>query len=283
MAMSRVSQYNTYRRAKVVADNKLCFSCFKGNHAFRQCPQPRKCNKDDCSSSHNTLLHGAERVFQPRTTPKTSRNQVTSSCSSATPNSQTGESSVVCSVTDMKGLLQITEVEVHTGTNSAKVLALCDSACSHSWISEKLATKLNLKGLPTKLTVHGINSQQVVDTEIVELKLTPVHSGGSCSAFNVKPYVRKTLHVGNDVIDADSLKTIYPHLEPIALKTYSYGDVEMILGQDVFHSTRPLEYFESDRKKFSNCRSNTVGLGFEWTFAFDFRTRFDVLQSCDPK
>ena len=195
-------------RAKVVAENKLCFSCFKGNHSFRQCPQPRKCNRDDCSSSHNTLLHGAERVFQPRTTPKTSRNQVTSSCSSTTPNSQTGESSGVCSVTDMKGLLQITEVVVHTGTNSTKVLALCDSACSHSWISEKLATKLNLKGLPTKLTVHGINSQQVVDTEIVELKLTPVHSGGSCSAFNVKPYVRKTLHVGNDVIDVDNLKTI---------------------------------------------------------------------------
>ena len=148
----------------------------------------------------------------------------------------------------MKGLLQTTEVEVHTGTNSTKVLALCDSACSHSWISEKLATKPNLKGLPTKLKVHGINSQQVIDTEIVELKLTPVHSGGSCYAFSVKPYVRKTLHVGNDVIDVDYLKTIYPHLEPIALKTYCYGDVEMILGQDVFHSIRPLEYFESDRK-----------------------------------
>ena len=26
-------------RAKVVAENKLCFSCFKGNHSFRQCPQ----------------------------------------------------------------------------------------------------------------------------------------------------------------------------------------------------------------------------------------------------
>ena len=75
----------------------------------------------------------------------------------------------------MKGLLQITEVEVHTGTNSTKVLVLCESPCSHSWVSENLATKLNLKGLPTKLTVHGINSQQVVDTEIVELKLTPVH------------------------------------------------------------------------------------------------------------
>ena len=235
-------------RAKEFAENKFCFSCFKGNHSFRQGPQPRKCKKDDCSRSHNTLIHGAEKLFQPRTTPKPSRNQVTISCSSATPNSQTGESSGVFSVTDMKGLLQITEGEVHTGTNSTKVLALCDSACSHSRISENLASKLNLKGLPTKLTVHGINSQQVVDTEIDELKLTPVHSGGSCSTFDVKHYVRKTLHVGNDVIDEDYLKSLYHHLEPSALKTYSYGDVEMILGQDVIPSIRPLEYFESDQK-----------------------------------
>ena len=142
MAMSCVSQKTPTERAKVVAENKLCFSCLKRNHSFRQCPQPRKCNKNNCSSSHNTLLHGSEQVFQPRTTLKTSRNQVTSFCSSTTPNSQTGENSGVCSVTDMKRLLQITEFEVHTGTDFAKVLALCEFACSHSRISENLATKL---------------------------------------------------------------------------------------------------------------------------------------------
>ena len=208
-------------RAKIVAENKLCFSCLKGNHSFRQCAQPRKCNKDGCNSSHNTLLHGAERVFQPKTTPKSSSNQATGSRNLKTTVNKAGESSEVCCVIYVKGLLQITEVEVHTSTTSAKVLALCDSACSHSWISEDLATKLNVKGLPTKLTVHGINSQQVVDTQIVELKLTPVHSGGSCSTFDVKPYVRKNLHVGNDVIDVDQLKQQYPHLEPVALSKYT--------------------------------------------------------------
>ena len=234
-------------RAKTGAENKLCFSCLKGNHSFGQCPQPRKCNKDGCNSSHNTLLHGAERVFHPKTTTKPSSNLATGSRSPTTTVNKTGESSGACSVSDVKGLLQIPEVEVHTSNTSVKVLALCDSACSHSWIAEDLlAAKLNVKGLPTKQTVHGINSQQVVDTQIVELKLTPVHSGGSCSTFDVKPYVRKNLHVGNDVIDVDQLKQQYPHSEPVALSKYSYGDVEMILGQDVFDSIRPLEYFESD-------------------------------------
>ena len=235
-------------RARVAADNKLCFSCLKGNHPFRQCPAPRKCSKDGCSSSHNTLIHGADRVFPDKRSPKPTNNQATASQSLNVTETKTGESSGVCSVTDVKGLLQIVEVEVHTTNTSLRVLALCDSACSHSWVSENLATKLDLKGSPTKLTVHGINSQQEIDTQIVELKLTPVHSGGACSTFEVKPYVRRTLHVGNDIINVDHLKKQYPHLEPIALSKYNYGDVEMILGQDVFHLIRPLEYFEADRK-----------------------------------
>ena len=215
--------------AKIVAENKHCFSSLKGNHSFRQCPQPRKCNKDGCNSSHNTLLHGAERVFQPRTTPKPSTNQATGSRSPKITVNKAGENSGVCSVRDVKGLLQITEVEVHTPTTSVKVLALCNSACSHSWISEDLATKLNIKGLPTKLTVLGINSQQIIDIRIVELKLTLVHSSGSCSTFDVKTYVRKNLHVGNDVIDVDQLKQQYPHCStfttvPVALSKYSYGE-----------------------------------------------------------
>ena len=61
------------------------------------------------------------------------------------------------------------------------------------------------------------------------------------------PYVKEELNVGTEVIDVESLKVLYPHLEPIPLK-YSYGDVEMVLSQDVFHCIRPLEYFETDRK-----------------------------------
>ena len=163
-------------------------------------------------------------------------------------NDQVAESSGMPSVVDVKGLLQTTEVELHSSEQSERVLALCDFACSYSWISSRLADKLNAKGTPTKLTVHGINCHQVVNTQMVELKLTPVHSGGSCSSFTIKPYVRDDLQVGTDVIDVESLKTMYPHLEPIPLKKYSYADVDMILGQDVFHFIRLLEYFDSDRK-----------------------------------
>ena len=51
------------QRAKVVAQAKLCFSCLRDKHMFRQCKSPLKYRKDGCNSYHNTLLHGAEKVF----------------------------------------------------------------------------------------------------------------------------------------------------------------------------------------------------------------------------
>ena len=50
--------------AKLMADNKLCFSCLRDKHTFRQCPQPVKWLAEWCNSSHNTILHEADRVSQ---------------------------------------------------------------------------------------------------------------------------------------------------------------------------------------------------------------------------
>ena len=237
-------------RTKLAADNKLCFSCLNKDHLFRQCPKPWKCTKEGCTSSHNTLLHGSDRIFPNRQQrPTDERSHVTRSSPTArVTHHSTGESSSLCAVSDVKGLMQIAEVELQSPVKSVKTLVMCDTACSRSWISRRLVDEMKLKGYPTRLSVHGINSHEVVDTEIVEIKLTPVHSVNSCPPFIVKPCVRKNLNVGTDVIDVDALKIRYPHLDPIPLAEYRYEDVGMILGQDVFHRIRPLEYLDTDRK-----------------------------------
>ena len=50
------------QRAKFAAEQKLCFSCLHSDHTFRKCPKSKKCNKPDCNSTHNALIHGAERI-----------------------------------------------------------------------------------------------------------------------------------------------------------------------------------------------------------------------------
>ena len=53
-------------RTKLATESKLCFSCLNERHSIRQCPQPRKCTEDGCSSSHNTLFHGYDRIFSQK-------------------------------------------------------------------------------------------------------------------------------------------------------------------------------------------------------------------------
>ena len=113
------------------------------------------------------------------------------------------------------------------------------------------------------MTVHGVNSQQVVDTQMVELKLTPVHSGGSCSPFTIKPYVRDNLSVGTDTIEMDRVKTKYPHLDPVPLHKYSYADYDMeSYGAMKQVNSRPQPTRE--RRPSLMKRLTTMGFGIKW-------------------
>ena len=182
-------------QAKVVVENKLCFPCFKRQHSFCNCPQPRKCTKDGCGSTHNTCLHGAEKVFPRKSKSGKESNGETTTCTVTTATQTQSEvTSCLLSVSDLKRLLQITEVDLQSSEKPESVLVLCDSACSHSRISSKLARKFDVRSTPTKWTVHGTNSNKVVDTQMVELNSTLVHSGDSCSSFTVKLHVRDQLN-----------------------------------------------------------------------------------------
>ena len=150
------------------------------------------------------------------------------------------------SVTDVKSLLQVTELKLtNSSGSSTTALVLCDTAWSNSWVSDSLAARLGLQGTAIKLTVKGINTEELIDTKVVQLTVTP-HKDQDFEAFTVRPYVRETLNVGSDIIDVKSVQENYPHLAVLDPVRYSYGEIEMILGQDVYHAIRPLEYFSAD-------------------------------------
>ena len=54
------------QRANFSVENKLCFSCSQGIHAFRQWPKANKCTKLGCTSTNSVLSHGAEHVYPSR-------------------------------------------------------------------------------------------------------------------------------------------------------------------------------------------------------------------------
>ena len=240
------------QRAKLVADNKLCFSCLRDKHTFRQCPQPRKCQAEGCNFLHNSLLHGADRVFPTKqsTNPSTIQSSGNTGQSKATTSQQpSNKTTTMSSVTDVKGLLQVTEMHVvNWSALDTKALVLCDTACSSCWLACSLADRLGLHGKALKLTVKGINTEKIVDTRIVEVTVKP-RQHQDFEPFTINLLVKESLNVGSDIINVQALQETYPHLAVLDPVTYSYKDIEMILGQDVYHAIRPLKYFCADEKR----------------------------------
>ena len=129
-----------------------------------------------------------------------------------------------------------------------KALGLYDNACRNSWVAGSLAERLGLHGKTVKLTVKGINTEEVVDTRIVEVTVK-LRGHQDFEPFTINPFVNESLNVGSDIIIVKVLQETYPHLEVLDPVTYSYKDIEMILGKDVYPAIRPLEYFSADEKR----------------------------------
>ena len=58
-------------RAKLVTQTKLYFSVIRPVHSLRQYPQPRKCTKEGCGSTHNTFLHDRKKSSRSNHSPGT--------------------------------------------------------------------------------------------------------------------------------------------------------------------------------------------------------------------
>ena len=145
-------------------------------------------------------------------------------------------------------------------------------------MSDSLADRLGLPGTALKLTIKGINSDELIDTKVVQLTLTP-HKDQDFEAFTVRPYVRETLNVGSEIIDVKSKQETYPHLAVLDPVKYSYGNIEKILGKDVYHAIRPLEYFAADENCSPFALRLPYWLGFKRPTSVKFKFRLNVFQS----
>ena len=179
-------------------------------------------------------------------------------------------------MTDVKGLLLLKELNLtNSSGNNTTALVLCDTAGSNSWVSDSLAARLGLQGISLKLTVKCINTEELIDTKVVQLNVTP-NKDQDFEAFTERPYVRETLNVGSNIIDLKSMQETYPHLAVLDPVKYSYGNIEMILVRDVYHAIRPLEYFAADEK----CSPFVVCLPICWLLSGSLPSSSSLVSTC---
>ena len=149
----------------------------------------------------------------------------------------------VCGENGLTGLLPVLQLEISSHRDVTTALVMSDSCCTHSWVSAGLAPRLNLTGQKLDILVNGFNSTESVPTQQVEVNVFVKFDQHEYS-FRVTPFVKDSLSVGSETNDVPILQDRFPHLQPVKPFIYNYSDVEMILGQDVFHAIKPLEYFQ---------------------------------------
>ena len=273
------------QRTKIVADNNLCFSCFGKGHNVRNCSRARTCGKENCKLTHNSLLHGADRVFPPKelehNSPITTSQQTAQGTSAAKPKAAStahnSTSSRKTSTTGVQGLLQIVELGVFSPTESINVFAHCDSGCSHTWFSDDLAQKLSLDGKVTSISVNGINCQEVVQTRTIEVKFCSILTDEGQEVFTVNAFTKSSIIVGRNFIDVAALKSKYPYMDPVPGTQIDHSSVSMILGQDAYEAIRPIEYFVSSTDKSSPV---SVRLPIGWVLSGPLPSTSNLLASC---
>ena len=185
---------------------------------------------------HNTLLHGASRIFPLRkknSSPPKSNNAASASDSSGVKST----CSYAATDIDTRGLIPVVLVNVSIRCGSAELLALCDTGSVHSWVSDRLAKTLSLTGPPAKVALSDILSNQEVIPECVEVVVSSLSADPRCS-FDLKPFT-KSLTLGKELIDVPELQIQHPHLSHIPPIVYNLSDIQLIIGQDAYYAISP--------------------------------------------
>ena len=105
-----------------------------------------------------------------------------------------------------------------------------------------------MHGKALRLTVKGLNTEEVFDTRFVEVTVKP-REHQDFKPFTIHPFVKESLNVGSDTINLQALQETFPHIAVHDPMTYSYKDIEMIIGPDVYHAVRPKDYCSADESR----------------------------------
>ena len=109
-AFKKLAPIDRYQKVK---ENKMCFLCFRGGHAVKDCKM-KDCGIDGCKRRHNRLLHQPEDLKSFNTT----STEILETHASVSANTF--------------GILPVYKVELSNNGNRVKLLALVDSGSSLS-------------------------------------------------------------------------------------------------------------------------------------------------------
>ena len=202
----KLAPVDRYRKVK---ENKLCFLCFRGRHAVKNCKM-KECGIDGCKRRHNRLLHQPEETRKSNTT-----------------STEIVETHASVSLNTF-GILPVYKVELSNNGNRVKLLALVDSGSGLSWNENTSADQLNLQGVKRGLTFRGINGTECHDCKIVNV----TNHSKDYRNEDIQKSIHQKLVIGESFYDIRKRQSQYSQLTNVPSNNFNMKDVKVILGTD---------------------------------------------------
>ena len=209
-------------RLKMVKENRLCFNCLKAGHPVKNCRKPGRCTVPNCQRKHSKFIHITD-----------SEKSNSDNKDMAQKGSNSNASSASVSAIGSQIYLPIVPVKV----NGALVYALLDNGSNQSFISEKVALDLKLRGRDQRYTVNTVSGTKGNVTKNVAFDLASVDNTFTCHISDVLVIPRIPANYPSSEIDVSR----FSHLNDLPLPNIPCGaNVDLLLGMDNFHLLTPL-------------------------------------------
>ena len=225
--------------------NTLCYRCLSSSHLQRECPERNGCTEKDCTHplNHHSLLH------VPVVTP----NQISEDGQNVE-QSPRGTDLPVHKATTAdceRGFVLLKVVPLCVVSENGTVVStygLLDTAAVSSMITSNLATRLQLQGVPERVSINTVtNKSHDCELSKVKFMITPISQDGLCLPVHHGLTV-EDLNVSDRYCPNQLDLSEWPHLKELELPCVSVDvdEVSVLIGQDVPQAHIVLDYCWGD-------------------------------------
>ena len=225
----RIEQCNQFKgmpvakRKELVLMLGLCMCCLEAGHWARDCSRSG-CSQ--CGGKHHQALHFSQKTESPP-----ARQSSASVASPQVKKEATNTAVPATSTSTMASGLtsfMISPVKVSNGKATVTANVLLDSGSSCSYVSERLAKKLQLNGIAQKVSV-GVIGGKILQREMLIVRLRIQHQDSNAET-ELDAYVIPKVTADVPVVDWNTAKTQWTHIADIDFPPVIRSGLDMLIG-----------------------------------------------------
>ena len=230
----RVFDCDTFKRMRpderfnIARQRKLCYNCLLPGHCSNACRKLSVCSVPGCGRKHTRFLHvDYDNV-----------DQVTNAENHSNDNdgSQLGvASNMNVNRTCSSVYLPIVPVWIN---GQCEVYALLDTGSTNTFVTQRLATQLHLKGKEVSYSMSTLGLSSEVSSKTVSINVASVDANQKLKADNVLVVGSIPVRYPTNSVDIN----MYPHLADLPMPRVGTDvQVDVLIGMDNAYALMPLE------------------------------------------